>query len=73
MGIQSGSHEIGPSNGSLKIKTKREGAASKAGHDLVLEAKSWRGTVEVGDNTSIELSVDPSSIEVESGTGAPSP
>lgn len=73
MGIQSGSHEIGPSNGSLKIKTKREGAASKAGHDLVLEAKSWSGTVEVGDNTSIELSVDPSSIEVESGTGGAKP
>ncbi len=69
MGIQSGTHEIGPSNGSLKINTKREGAAAKAGHDLVLDAKSWNGTVEVGDNTSIELTVDPSSIEVESGTG----
>jgi len=73
MGIQSGSHEIGPSNGSLKIHTKREGAASKAGHDLVLDAKSWSGTVEVGDNTSIELSVDPNSIEVESGTGGAKP
>jgi polyisoprenoid-binding protein YceI len=73
MGIQSGSHEIGPSNGSLKIKTKREGAAAKAGHDLVLDAKSWSGTVEVGDNTSIELSVDSSSIEIESGSGGAKP
>ena len=73
MGIQSGSHEIGPSNGSLKIKTKREGAAGKMGHDLVLDAKSWGGTVEAGDNASIELHVDPSSIEVESGSGGAKP
>ena len=73
MGTQSGSHEIGPSNGSLKIKTTREGAAAKAGHDLVLDAKSWSGTVEVGDSPSIELSVDPNGIEVESGTGGAKP
>lgn len=73
MGIQSGSHEIGPSNGSLKIKTKREGAAAKMGHDLVLDAKSWGGTVQVGDDASIELHADPSSIEVESGSGGAKP
>jgi polyisoprenoid-binding protein YceI len=73
MGIESGSHEIGPSNGSLKIHTKREGAAGKMGHDLVLDAKSWGGTVEVGDNASIELHVDPNSIEVESGSGGAKP
>jgi len=73
MGIQAGSHDIGPSNGSLKIKTKREGAAGKLGHDLVLDAKSWGGTVEVGDNASIELHADPSSIEVESGSGGAKP
>jgi hypothetical protein len=69
MGIQSGTHEIGPSNGSLKINTGREGAAAKAGHDLVLDATSWSGTVNVGESPSIELQVDPSGIEVESGTG----
>ena len=69
MSIQAGTHQIGPSNGSLKIKTGREGAAAKAGHDLVLEAKTWDGTVEIGDNASVTLTVDPGSIEVESGTG----
>lgn len=73
MGIQSGSHEIGPRNGSLKIKTKREGAAGKMGHDLVLDAKSWGGTVQVGGDASIELHADPSSIEVESGSGGAKP
>jgi polyisoprenoid-binding protein YceI len=57
----------------LKIKTGREGAAAKAGHDLVLEAKTWDGTVEIGDDASVKLTVDPSSIEVESGTGGAKP
>jgi polyisoprenoid-binding protein YceI len=73
MAIQAGTHQIGPSNGSLKIKTGREGAAAKAGHDLVLEAKTWEGTVEIGDNSSVTLSVDPGSIEVESGSGGAKP
>jgi polyisoprenoid-binding protein YceI len=73
MSLQQGTHQIGPSNGSLKIKTGREGAAAKAGHDLVLEAKTWDGTVEIGDNASVTLTVDPSSIEVESGTGGAKP
>ncbi len=73
MSIQAGTHQIGPSNGSLKIKTGREGAAAKAGHDLVLEATSWDGTVEIGDNASVTLNVDPNSIEVESGSGGAKP
>ena len=73
MSLQAGTHQIGPSNGSLKIKTGREGAAAKAGHDLVLEAKTWDGIVEIGDNASVSLNVDPGSIEVESGTGGAKP
>ncbi|MDQ3676874.1 MAG: YceI family protein [Actinomycetota bacterium] len=73
MGIQEGSHKIGPDNGSLTVKTGREGAASKAGHNLTLEATSWEGTVEVGDSASVELSVDPSGIEVSSGEGGAKP
>ncbi|MGH2944569.1 MAG: YceI family protein [Solirubrobacteraceae bacterium] len=69
MSIQEGTHNIGPSNGSLKIKTGREGAAAKAGHDLVLEATSWDGTVEIGDSPSVKLTVDPGSIEVVEGKG----
>jgi len=69
MGIQEGSHTIGPDNGTLTITTGREGAAAKAGHDLVLKATSWSGTVDIGDSPSVKLTVDPSGIEVESGTG----
>jgi len=69
MSIQPGTHQIGPDNGSLTIKTGREGAAAKAGHDLTLEATSWDGTLEIGDNPSVKLTVDPGSIEVREGTG----
>ncbi len=69
MSIQAGTHNIGPANGSLKVMTGKEGAAAKMGHNLVLAVNSWEGTVEVGDSTSVQLTADPSSVEVESGTG----
>ncbi len=69
MSIPEGTHTIGPGDGSLRVKTGREGAAAKAGHDLVLEVKSWEATVEGGDSPSIKLTADPGSIEVVSGSG----
>jgi polyisoprenoid-binding protein YceI len=63
---------FGPDNATLVVRTAREGAASKLGHDLVIEVKSWQGTVEVGDDgspTTAELTADPNSLEVVEGTG----
>ncbi|MEY2440990.1 MAG: hypothetical protein QOJ46_416 [bacterium] len=73
MPIDEGTHTIGPSNGSLKVKTGKEGAAASMGHDLVLEVKSWEATVEGGDSPSISLTADPGSIEVLEGTGGKKP
>lgn len=73
MPIPEGSHTIGPSNGSLKVKTGREGAAAKAGHDLVLGVSSWDATVQGGDSPSIKLTADPGSMEVIQGTGGAKP
>ena len=73
MSIQAGTHSIGPSNGSLRIMTGKEGAAAKMGHDLVLVVNSWEGTVDVGDSTSVSLTADPGSVEVESGSGGAKP
>ncbi|MDP1850415.1 MAG: YceI family protein [Solirubrobacteraceae bacterium] len=73
MSIPEGSHTIGPSNGSLKVKTGKEGAAAKMGHNLTLDVKTWEATVEGGDSPSIKLSADPSSLEVESGEGGAKP
>ena len=67
MSIMPGTHELGPENASLRIETKRRGAAAKAGHDLVIEVGSWRGTLEIGEDpnqSSLVLSADSGSMEV---------
>jgi hypothetical protein len=73
MSIPEGTHTIGPSNGSLKVKTGKEGAAAKMGHDLVIAVKDWEATIEGGDSPSIKLSADPSSLEVVGGSGGAKP
>lgn len=73
MSIPEGSHTIGPSNGSLKVKTGKEGAAAKMGHNLTLDVKTWETTIEGGDSPSIKLTADPTSLEVESGEGGAKP
>jgi len=72
MTIQAGTHEVGPTNGSLKIKTGREGAAAKMGHDLVLGVESWSGKFDV-EGGSVELTADPGSIAVLEGSGGAKP
>jgi hypothetical protein len=69
MSIPAGTHTIGPSNGSLKVKTGKEGAAAAAGHNLVIGVNSWEATIEGGDSPSIKLTADPGSLEVISGEG----
>jgi hypothetical protein len=73
MSIEAGTHSIGPSNGSLQVKTGKEGAAAKMGHNLVLAVNSWEATVEGGDSPSISLTADPGSVEVVSGEGGAKP
>jgi hypothetical protein len=62
-------HALGPENGTLFVKTGRTGAAAKAGHNLVIEVTAWQATLEVGEEPSIVLSVDPTSLQVREGTG----
>ena len=69
----SGRHVVGPSHGSLLVHTSRGGAAAKAGHDLILEVTSWSAIVDLGERPSIELTADPASIEVRSGSGGLQP
>jgi hypothetical protein len=69
MAIAPGTYELGPRNGTLTVETKRRGAAQKAGHDLVLEVTSWKGTLEIGEQSSVALSADSSSFRVVKGTG----
>lgn len=72
MPIMPGTYQLGRENASLRINTKRAGAAAKAGHDLVIEVNSWQGTLEVSEDpsqSSLTLSADSGSMEVIEGTG----
>jgi polyisoprenoid-binding protein YceI len=72
MPIMPGTYELGPATGSLRIETKRSGAAAKAGHDLVIEVRDWTGTLafaQDGGQSSLVLSADSGSMEVLRGTG----
>jgi len=73
MTIKSGSHSVGPENGQLTVNTYVGGMGAKMGHDLVLKATKWQGTVNLdADNpaaTSVEVSIDPRSLEILQATG----
>lgn len=60
---------LGPADGTLSVCTKRTGAAKAAGHDLLIHATSWEATIELGEETSITLTVDGGSLRVREGTG----
>ena len=71
MPIMPGTHEMGPQNATLRVRTERHGAAAKAGHDLLIEVGSWQGTLEVGEQgpVGLRLSADSGSMKVIEGTG----
>jgi polyisoprenoid-binding protein YceI len=72
VGIETGTHRLGPRNATLAVHTRRGGAAAKAGHDLVLHVTSWQATLDVGADpqaTTVELTADPTSLRVRRGTG----
>ena len=62
-------HTLGPENGSLAVKTTRTGAAAKAGHNLLIDVTAWQATLDAGDETTIALDVDSTSLRVREGTG----
>ncbi len=72
MAIAPGSYTFGPSNARLTVRTGKAGVAAKAGHNLLIEARDWEATLELGgqDNESrIALRVDTGALEVLEGTG----
>ena len=62
--------QLGPENGTLTVRTGKAGAASKAGHNLVIEVGRWSATL--GED-SAELTADATSMRVVSGSGGISP
>jgi len=69
MAIKAGTYKLGPDNASLHVETGRNGAAAKAGHDLIIDVGSWEATLEAGDSSSLQLDADPTSLKVREGKG----
>jgi polyisoprenoid-binding protein YceI len=70
MAIAPGRHAIGPEQGTLQVRTYREGIAQKVGHDLVIDVGQWQATVQAAEDgglASVELEVDPRSLQVREG------
>jgi polyisoprenoid-binding protein YceI len=67
--LAAGTHTLGPDNARLLVRTYREGAAAKVGHDLILEVASWEATLTIDDSGAAQakFSADPRSIEVVEG------
>ena len=62
--------DLGPDNATLTVRTGKGGAASKAGHNLVIEVTRWSATLE---DDAAELTADARSLRVRSGSGGMSP
>ena len=72
MAIQPGTYELSPQDGTLVVRTGKGGAASKAGHNLLIEVERWGATVEFADDLAqsvLELNADSTSFTVKDGTG----
>jgi polyisoprenoid-binding protein YceI len=74
MRLANGSYAIGPATGALTVHTRRGGLGAIAGHDLVIEATRWAGTVRIDADrigaSAVEIVVDATSLEVREGNGA---
>jgi polyisoprenoid-binding protein YceI len=67
-----GTYTLSSEHGTLTVRTKRGGAAAKAGHDLLIEVGSWEGTLQLAEDpaaSSIVLTADAGSMRVLEGTG----
>jgi len=74
--LPAGTHQLGPDTATLSIRTRRAGAAAKAGHDLLIRVAAWNATLVVGEepaDSRIELHVDAGSLRVVEGTGGLQP
>ena len=74
--LPTGIHELGPDNSRLVVKTYREGVASRAGHDLIIEVRRWKATLVVADQPSqwsLELEADARSLYPSKGLGGVKP
>ena len=76
MNVKPGTYNLGPSDGTVQVKTGRQGLASKVGHDLTLDAANWKATLTVDDDPSqseVNATIEPRSLAVTAATGGAKP
>jgi polyisoprenoid-binding protein YceI len=66
-------YTLGPEDGILSVRTSRTGAVAKAGHDLLIHVTEWSATLDTGDDPSLSLDADATSLRVREGTGGMKP
>jgi polyisoprenoid-binding protein YceI len=72
MPVRPGTYTLNSDHGVLSVRTRRGGAAAKAGHDLLIEVGSWEGALQLAQDpaaSSITLTADAGSMRVLEGTG----
>lgn len=67
--------ELGPDQGTVKVRTGVAGSASRMGHRLVLAVQDWSAEVEVTDGVPVAVAFRAAldSLSVESGSGGVTP
>ena len=75
--VRGGTHRLGPGEGTILVRTGREGPAARVGHDVTLRATRWSATVAVaaGDvsASTVVAEVDAGSFELVEATGGAMP
>ena len=73
MALRTGRFTLGPADGTVLIRTGREGAAARVGHDLILVATRWRAVVHVDarvpTRSTVRAVVEAASLEVREASG----
>ena len=70
MTLRAGTQRVGPADGTLEVRTYREGVAQKVGHDLIIDVGQWEAVAEVredGTLSAVQLNADPRSLQVREG------
>jgi len=71
-GIAGDGHRLGPADGTIALRTGRNGAAAKAGHDLLIHVTRWEALLATGEDGGaplLALDIDGGSLRVVEGTG----
>ena len=56
MAFRAGTHTVGGDDGTLQVRTYREGLAQKVGHDLIIDVGQWEAAAEVREDGTLPLS-----------------